>query len=87
MNEKTTIMLCGRSGAGKTTQLGLLAEYVYREHKKKTRIYVADPGGIGPILPYVDAGIIEPVYIGSHESLGLPILCAVKGMATRRLRW
>ena len=80
VNEKTTIMLCGRSGAGKTTQLGLLAEYVYREHKKKTRIYVADPGGIGPILPYVDAGIIEPVYIGSTNPWVF-LSCAVKGMA------
>lgn len=66
-DSRTTLMLCGRSGAGKTSQLGQLAERIYRDSGKRSRIYVADPGGIGPILPHVDVGIIEPVYMNTTD--------------------
>lgn len=55
----TSILLYGRTNAGKTAQIGRLAEYEYQLHKKKTRLYVADKGGVDPIQPYVDLGIIE----------------------------
>ena len=79
MTNKTTIMFCGRSGAGKTSQLGLLAEYVYRDYKKRSRIYVSDPGGIGPIHPHIDAGILEAVYMNSTNPWVF-LSCAAKGM-------
>lgn len=61
MAKKQTILLYGRTRAGKSTQIGELAEYVWRNTKKKTRLYSIDKGGIDPLLPYVELGIIEPV--------------------------
>jgi len=59
----TTILLYGRTGSGKSTQLGVLAEYVQKTLGKKTRIYTADRGGLDPILPYITLGIVEVVEI------------------------
>lgn len=56
-----TILLYGRTNAGKTAQLGQLAEYVYKTLGKKTRIYTADKGGTDTIRPYINLGIIEAV--------------------------
>lgn len=63
----TTILLYGRTNAGKTVQIGVLAEWVFVKHHKKTRLYTADKGGLDPILPYVDAGILEVVEIGDTD--------------------
>lgn len=62
---KRTILLYGRTNAGKTAQLGNLAEHVYKTYNKKTRIYTADKGGVEPIQPYIDLGIVELVSIDS----------------------
>lgn len=59
----TTILLYGRTNSGKTTQIGVLAEYVKKTTDKKTRLYTADKGGLDSIQPYVDLGIIEVVEI------------------------
>lgn len=56
-----TILLYGRSRAGKSTQIGELAEYLYVKTGKKSRVYTADKGGVDPIKPYVDLGIIDVV--------------------------
>jgi hypothetical protein len=61
---KRTILLYGRTRSGKSTQIGQLAEYVKKTEGKLTRIYTADRGGIDPIKPYVDLGIIEVVAQG-----------------------
>lgn len=61
--DRFTIMLAGRTGSGKTTQLGVLAEYIYKHFKLRTRLYITDPGGIGSIAPHVELGLIEPIYI------------------------
>jgi hypothetical protein len=58
---KKTVLLYGRTNAGKTAQIGLLAEHVYKTFKKKTRLYTADRGGTDTIQPYIDLGIIEAV--------------------------
>lgn len=64
---KRTILLYGRTRAGKSTQIGELAEHVYKTEGKKTRLYTADRGGIDPIRPYVDLGIIEVIEQGSSS--------------------
>ncbi len=60
-DRKRTILLYGRTRAGKTTLIGELAEHVYRHTKKKTRLYTTDRGGVEPLLPYLDLGIIEVI--------------------------
>lgn len=56
---KRTILLYGRTRSGKTSLIGELAEQIYRESQKKTRLYTIDLGGIGPIEPLISEGIIE----------------------------
>lgn len=58
---KRTILIYARSGSGKTTQLGELAERLYATGKKSL-IYWIDKGSVGPIKPYIDLGIIDVVY-------------------------
>ena len=64
---KRTILLYGRTRAGKSTLLGELAEYVKHMEGKITRIYTADRGGLDPIRPYIDLGIIEVVEQGDTD--------------------
>lgn len=59
MSRKRTVLLYGRTRSGKSSQLGELAEYVYKTTGKKSRVYSADKGGSDPILPYVSLGLIE----------------------------
>lgn len=63
----TTILLYGRTNSGKSSQIGVLAEHVFKTTGKKTRLYTADRGGIDPIRPYVTLGIIEPEEIGDSD--------------------
>ena len=56
--KKRTIMMYGRSRSGKTSQIGELAEYLYTLTGLPSLVYSIDAGGIGPILPYVELGII-----------------------------
>lgn len=58
---KRTILLYGRTRSGKTSQIGELAEALYKKDKSTTRIYTGDKGGLGPIQLYVDLGIISVV--------------------------
>lgn len=59
----TTILMYGRTNSGKTVQIGVLAEWVYKTLGKVTRLYTADKGGLDPLQPYIDLGIIEVVEI------------------------
>jgi hypothetical protein len=68
MSRKRTILLYGRTRSGKSTQLGQLAEYVYKTEGKRTRLYTADRGGYDPIRPYVDLGVIEVVEMGETDA-------------------
>lgn len=63
VSEKTTILLFGATGSGKTAQLGLLAEHIFRTTGKKTRLYTADKGGTKTIQPYIKLDIIEAIEI------------------------
>ena len=65
----TTILLYGRSNSGKSSQLGVLAEDVFKRTGKRTRIYLTDRGGYDPIRPYTDLGIIEIVELGNTPVL------------------
>ena len=67
MARKRTILLYGRTRSGKSTQIGELAEYVKKTEGKTTRLYTADRGGIDPIRPYVDLGVIEVVAQGETD--------------------
>lgn len=67
MASKKTILMYGRTNAGKTAQIGQLAEYVYKTTGKKTRLATADRGGLDTIRPYVDIGIIEPIEMGDTD--------------------
>lgn len=63
-----TILIFGPTGAGKTAQIGELAEKLYKDNKAsgvgwKTRLYAADPGGTDTIRPYIKLGIIDPIYM------------------------
>lgn len=61
MNRKRTVLIYGRSRSGKTQQLAELAEHLYKTTKKKTLVYYIDKGGIGPMIPLIDLGIIDLV--------------------------
>jgi hypothetical protein len=58
---KRTILLYGRTRGGKTTQLGELAEHVYKTTGKKTIAYACDKGGFDTIQPYVDLGLVQVI--------------------------
>mgnify|MGYP001614786330 CR=1 FL=1 len=68
MASKRTILLYGRTRSGKSTQIGELAEHVYKTTKKLTRLYTADRGGTDPVKPYIDLGIIELVEQGDTDA-------------------
>lgn len=61
MSKKRTIMMYGRTRSGKTSQVGELAEFGKATTGLKSLVYTIDKGGIGPIQPYVDMGVIEIV--------------------------
>jgi len=62
-------MLYTESGWGKTTQIGNLAEWLFKETGKRTRLLSASGGGWACIQSIVDAGIIDPVAIGEQDYL------------------
>mgnify|MGYP001574772969 FL=1 len=64
---KRTILMYGRTSSGKTTQIGLLAEHVFKTDGKKTRLYTGDRGGLGTIQPYIDLGVIEVVEMAESD--------------------
>ena len=65
--KKRTILLFGRSGSGKSTQIGVMAEWVYNKTGLPTRLYTADRGGLDPMMPHIEAGIIEVVEMGNTD--------------------
>jgi len=67
LTSKKTILLYGRTRAGKSTQIGELAEFVRKTEGKITRLYTADRGGTDPIRPYIDLGIIHVVEQGDTD--------------------
>ena len=64
MRDKRKFIIYGRSSSGKTAQIGVLAEHIYKTTGKKTRLYSGDRGGVRTIQPYIDLGIIEVEQMG-----------------------
>lgn len=58
----------GKSGTHKTTQIGFIARYIYEKTGKPMRLVSADGGGWRPILPEVEAGLIEPYSIRNEPN-------------------
>lgn len=64
---KRTILMYGRSRSGKTSLLSELAEEVKAKQGLKSLIYSIDKGGIGPLGPYVDLGIVDLIEQGNTD--------------------
>lgn len=79
MSKRRTILLYGRTNAGKTAQLAELAGHIYQTTKKLTRLYTSDRGGLDTIRPYIDLGIIEVIEIGDTDPWVF-LNCSAKGM-------
>jgi hypothetical protein len=56
-----------RSRGGKTTQIAELAEYVYKTTGKKTLVYSIDKGGIGPMIPHIEVGMVDLVLLENSD--------------------
>jgi hypothetical protein len=59
--KKRTILMYGRSRAGKTAQIAEMAEFVMKTLGLKSLVYSIDKGGFGPLMPYVELGVIDLV--------------------------
>jgi hypothetical protein len=64
---KRVILLYGRTRAGKTAQIGELAEHVMATLGKKSLVYTIDKGGTGPLIPYMELGLIDLVCIDETD--------------------
>jgi hypothetical protein len=53
-------LIYGASGVRKTSNIGLIAMYVWHKYHKKTRMITLDGGGYDPLLSLVEEGIIQP---------------------------
>jgi hypothetical protein len=61
---KRTILMYGRTRSGKTSQIAELAEHVKTTTGKNTLVYSIDAGGIAPMGPVVDLGLVDLVLQG-----------------------
>jgi hypothetical protein len=56
-------LIYGASGTYKTTQIALVSEYVFKRTGRPMRLISAETAGVDPLQPYVDAGLIQPVWL------------------------
>jgi hypothetical protein len=62
ISRKTSFMVYGRSGVGKSTQARYIAEYIAKKSGKKTRYIALDRGSLwSPLQDLVDSGIVIPL--------------------------
>lgn len=73
------MLIIADTGAGKTSQIGLLAEYIKATEDKDTILFTADKGGFQPIRPYIDLGIIKPVIYDGQVDPWIWISHAIRG--------
>lgn len=83
---KQTILLYGRTNAGKTALIGEYAEHVFLTTGKRTRLYNIDRGGPDTIQPYIDLGIIEFIDRGDDNPF-LFLERATKGYVREAGKW
>ena len=60
------ILIYGDPGIGKTTLIGDMALWVWKNFKKKTRLYRTSGGGAGPVRPLIKLGIIEEINLTNY---------------------
>lgn len=60
-------ILYGSTGVTKTSRLGDAVEYYHAKTGKRARLIITDPGGIDPIQPLVDSGLIETFRVVSQR--------------------
>ena len=82
----TTILLYGRTGSGKSTQIGRLAEEVYVKTGKTSRLYSADRGGYDTIQPYIDLSVLEVEPLGDSDPW-IWLNRVVRGQVKRNGKW
>lgn len=73
------MLLIGDTGSGKTSQIGLVAEYIKATEDKDTILWTMDKGGFQPIRPYIEMGIIVPVIYDGVTDPWIWISHAVRG--------
>lgn len=56
--KKRTILMYGRTRSGKTTLVDELAQHGMMTTGKPSLVYTIDNGGIGPMIPSIDLGVI-----------------------------
>lgn len=62
ISRKTSILCYAKSDCGKSTQFRYLAEYIWKKHKRKSRLIALDRGSLwGPSQDLVDEGIVVPI--------------------------
>lgn len=85
----TKLLIMGDTGAGKTGQIGLLAEYLYvlSGGTKKTVLFTMDEGGFLTIKPLVDLGVIEIVKHDGKMPPWIWVSHALKGEALENGEW
>lgn len=76
-----TYLNFGDSGCFKTTQVGYAARWLWKKYRKRTRLISADGGGVAPIQPYIDAGIIDLVAVAKLDILKHSPLSVLRKLA------
>lgn len=72
-------LIYGDSDSGKTTQLGFIAQYIYKKYGKKSRLISADGGGWEPLQHLVQEGIVAPLDITAEDYLLFTVRRLLKG--------
>jgi hypothetical protein len=76
---KTSILLHGDSGEGKTVLAGAIAEYVYKTTGMITRLATADQGGWENLSLQVEDKIIDPWAVGDYKNPFETLTLAAQG--------
>lgn len=84
--KQKSILLYGDSGDGKSALCGEMAEWVFKQEGKKTRMYTADRGGTETIRPYINLGIIEVEELGTNDPW-IWLTKAVRGFKRVEGKW
>jgi hypothetical protein len=54
-----SIIYWSESGGAKTSQIAYLADRIWRQHHKRSRVISADNGSLDPIKPEIEKGMVE----------------------------
>ena len=88
LKPETKILVSGDTGAGKTAQLGLLAELMYvLSGGKPTVLFTMDEGGFMTIDPLIECGVVKIVTYDDEIPPWIWIKHALKGEAKIEGQW